>query len=466
MRIALFSPLSPLKTAVADHVEGLLPYLAEFADVDLYIDDGYVPNSPAVVGRLAVHSYREFPALAKGYDVIIYHMGNEPTFHGYIFRMLQKYRGIVVLHDLVLHHCILGLTLAKGDVEGYLNEMRYAYGKEGEVVAAQIMSGRGLELQYRYPLMERVLDNNRGVIVHNGYARQQLLNRRPGLNVAHIGQHFFLPEGVAPGPDGHVLREQLGLQDRLVVGTYGLLIPDKRLSVALRAFARFRRNHPQAVYLLVGPVGQEHDLMSLVQSLELQDAVRMTGWQDPASFVRHMCVADLAVHLKYPHVGGTPYTPIRLLGLGVPTIISDIEPLAEIPADCCARVDPEGNEEEELLATLEYLATHEETRRQMAENGRRYIQAEHNPRKIAQEYQRFIEATLSGQPAGVSRGRPAAGRSAPAGARPEREWQQRLIEDVGAVLADWGVQADQEHLLRPIAEAIAGLKLGPQGGDA
>jgi glycosyltransferase involved in cell wall biosynthesis len=322
------------------------------------------------------------------------------------------------------------------------------------------------------------------VIVHNDYARQQLLARRPGLNVAHIGQHFFLPEGVALGPDGDApvraesptgrdgLREQLGLRGRFVVGTYGLLIPDKRLNVALRAFARFRRNHPQAVYLLVGPIAQEHDLTSLVQSLGLQDAVRMTGWQDPASFVRHMCVADLAVHLKYPHVGGTPYTPIRLLGLGVPTIISDIEPLAEIPADCCARVDPEGNEEEELLATLEYLATHEETRRQMAENGRRYIQAEHNPRKIAQEYQRFIEATLAGQPAGVSGGSLAASRSAPAGhlapssSRPEREWQQRLIEDVGAVLADWGVQADQEHLLRPIAEAIASLELGPQGGDA
>ena len=338
MRLALFSPLSPLQTAVADHAEGLVPYLAAFANVDLFIEDGYVPNSP-LVKPFAVYSHREFAARASLYDMAIYHMGDEPTYHGYIYRAMQKHPGIVVLHDLVLHHCLFGLTAGKGNPEEYLDEMRYAYDKEGEMAAAEILSGRGLDLMYKYPLVERVLDNSLGVIVHNHYAQQQLAQRRPALATTVIGQHFFLPEGINPDEDRGSLREHLGLQDRFVVATYGLLMPHKQLDIALRAFARFRRTHPEAVYLLVGPVEKGFDLANTIQNMGLQDAVRMAGWQAPPDFVRHMFIADVALHLRYPHVGGTPYTPIRLMGLGVPTVVTNIEPLAEIPEGCCIKIE-------------------------------------------------------------------------------------------------------------------------------
>lgn len=447
MRIALFSPLSPLQTAVADHVEGLLPYLADFATLDLFIDDGYTPSNPAVLSSFVVHNHRDFPRLVGQYDIVIYHMGNEPNFHGYIYKMLREYPGIVVLHDLVLHHCIYGLTFAKGDIEGYLTEMRYAYGKEGEIAAAQIMEGHNRDLMYRYPLMERVLDSSRGVIVHNNYAHQQVQKRRPKLPTACIPQHFFLPHGVSPTQDRAALKERLGLGDRFVVASYGLL-GDKRLQVALRAFSCFRRTCPKAVYLLVGPLGS--DILSLVRSMGLEDVVKATGWQDPVHFVRYMLVTDLAIQLKYPHVGGTPYTPIRLLGLGVPTIISNIEPLAEIPEGCCARVDLDESEEDELLAIMEYLATHEAARREMAENGRRYVQDACDPHKVALQYKSFIDQILSTPPT-VS----------PSGCRAVF-WQERLIEDVAATLVEWGVAEDDDHLLLPIAEAIASLGLQEQ----
>lgn len=444
MRIAMFSPLSPLRTAIADHVEGLLPYLAEFATLDLFIDDGYVPSNPAIRNNFAIHNYRDFSKMAGQYDIAVYHMGNEPHYHGYIYQTLQQYPGIVVLHDLVLHHCIYGLTVAKGNIEGYLAEMRYAYGREGEVVAAQILEGRNLDLMYRYPLMERVLDSSRGVIVHNNYAREQLEKRRPKLPVRCIPQHFYLPDSSLFTEDREALRERLGLKDHFVVASFGIL-GDKQLHVTLRAFSRFRRVCPQAVYLLVGPTND--DVATLMRSLGLENVVRIIGWQDPIRFVRYMLVTDLAVQLKYPHVGGTPYTPIRLLGLGIPTIISNIEPLAEIPEDCCARVDLGGNEEDKLLVIMEYLAAHEAARQEMAENGRRYVQENHDPHRVALQYKGFIEQVLS-TPLEVMSG---TGRAI--------SWQERLIEDVAAILAEWGVSAEDDHLLLPIADAIASLGL-------
>jgi glycosyltransferase involved in cell wall biosynthesis len=448
MRLALFAPLSPLQTAIADHVEGLLPDLAKLMHVDLFIDDGYTPSSPAIARDFSTFSYRDFPRLAHQYDAIVYHMGDEPNFHGYIYKTLREHPGIVVLHDLVLHHCIGGLTWARGDVEGYIQEMRYAYGEEGEFAAREIMAGRRLDWMYRYPLMERVLDSSRAVIVHNEYARRQLLQRRPNLRVTTIPQHFFLPEGVSSDQNGQALRQRLGLEGRFVVATFGLLIRDKQLDVALRAFARFRVKHPESVYLLVGPVERDYDLVAVVRRMGLEDSVRLIGWQPPPSFVRHMFVADLALHLRYPHVGGTPYTPFRLMGLGVPTIVTNIEPLAEIPEGCCAKVDVDEHEEEVLLATMEYLADSADGRRQMSEQARRFIQENHLPPRIAGEYQAFIQQVLS---------RTA---SAAPGAQTQGSSEDRLIAEVGAILSEWGLQSSEDALLLPIAEAIAGLGAG------
>jgi glycosyltransferase involved in cell wall biosynthesis len=445
MRIAFFSPLRPLQTAVADVSEGLLPYLAEHAQIDLFIEKGYRPTNPEIRERFRVYNYQEFPSRAGDYDNLVYHMGNEATFHGYIYHTLLKYPGVVVLHDLVLHHCIVGLTLNRGDVDGYVAEMRYAYGDKGVELARRVMDGQGEDIFYAYPLVERVLDASLGIIVHNNYAREEVLRRRPDLKVACIPQQFFLPPAFPQENDPAAIRAKLGLAGRFVVASFGFFVPDKRLTVALRAFARFRQNHPEAVYLLVGGHSPYYDLPGQLRNMGLEGVVKLTGWLDTVPFVRYMLATDLAIHLRHPHIGGTPYTPVRLLGLGVPTIVSNIEPMAEFPEDCCAKIDVDDYEEKVLLATMEYLAMHPEVRRQMGENSRHYIQEHHDPRKIARDFMAFLEDVVTHTPA----------RPSPVPLR--GEWDRQLIRETAAILAQWGVTEDDEVWLRPAAKAIASL---------
>jgi len=137
-----------------------------------------------------------------------------------------------------------------------------------------------------------------------------------------------------------------------------------------------------------------------------------------------------------------------LMGLGIPTIVTDIEPLAEIPEGCCAKIDVDEYEEDTLLATMEFLATHDGARHEMAERGRSYIQTEHHPRVIAHKYKAFIEDLLSPSEETVEKG-PVA-------------WEQYLIGQVAATLAEWGVRSGDDALLLPIAEAIASLGIGSQ----
>ena len=393
LRLAFFTPLSPLKTAVADHSEGLLPHLGDFADVDLYIDDGYQPANLAIVERFAIHNHREFPARAGEYDAILYAIGDNSGFHTYIYDALLRYPGVVILHDTTLHRFMIGRTLHRGDVEGYLTEMEYAYGLRDLRIAERVQAGYGQALIARYPLIERVIDLAQGIIVHNEYARRQVLQRRPRARVACIGQHFFLPPGFSPEVDREALRAAMGLTDRFVIASFGIFVPDKRLDSCLGAFARFVETHPDATYLFVGNY-QDYDLPGRVRALGLEDRVIITGWLDPIRFTELMFIADVGVHLRYPHIGGTPFSPVRMMGLGVPTIVSDIGPLAGFPEGCCIRVPPDQYEEDTLLAFFNLLAEQPDLRQRLGENGRRFLNTYHSARNIARQYLAFIEQTV------------------------------------------------------------------------
>ncbi|MGD2178036.1 MAG: glycosyltransferase [Anaerolineae bacterium] len=399
MRVAFFSPLSPLHTAIADHSEGLIPHLAALVDIDLFIDDGYTPNNPEIARRFDTYSFRDFRVRAGRYDAVLYAMGQNATFHGYIYQMLQRFPGVVILHDTTLHRMVINLAARRGQLEMYLQAMREAYDLADIRLAQQILSGYGEEYVRRYPLLEQVVNSSLGVVVHNEYARRQVLSRCPDARVTRINQHFFLPSGFSDQTDVAALRTRWGLEDRFVVGSFGIFVPHKRLDTCLRAFARFREQHSEAVYLLVGNHPPHFDLPGLIHGLGLDEHVVLTGWLDPVRFAQHMYLADIGIHLRYPHIGGTPFTPIRLMGLGVPTILSDIGPLAELPEGTCAKIPVDAFEEETLLEILRLLREHDVVRLQLGQNGAQWIRAHHDPAQIAAQYAVFLEEAVTGNAA-------------------------------------------------------------------
>ncbi len=461
-RLAMFSPLSPVQSAIADYTEGLLPGLARHFDITAVTTGDYTPTHPIfqpdAQPRIPCIGYDEFQRRADEFDLILYQLGDEAKIHGYMFDAIPRYPGVVVLHDLVLHHAIVGLTLARGDVDGYIAEMCYAYGEQGRLLAQEVIAGNGDAIFSRYPLVERTLDNCLGVIVHNNYVRDRVRGLRPELPVQRIVQPFFLPTGFPPDFDGAAFRRQLGLDGRPVVASFGFFVPDKRLGLTLRAFKRLLRRHPAAIYLLVGGHSPYYDLNAELSAMGLGGRVRLTGWQTSVPFVRHMFAADVAVHLRYPHIGGTPYTPIRLLGLGVPTIVSDIEPLAELPADAVVRIKPDDPDEEAMLfSAMDYLLIRRDVAQAMAANGRRYVAADHDLAAVTQQFVEFLRPFAGAK----AERRPGA---APRIAAPQPntpQLAQTLTRIAGAAAADMGVRDPSPRLLNPIAQAIQRLTAPP-----
>ena len=63
MRIAYWSPFAPQATGIADYSEELLPYLAEEADITLFVD-GYEPTNPVIRDQFPWHMAHEFEEVA------------------------------------------------------------------------------------------------------------------------------------------------------------------------------------------------------------------------------------------------------------------------------------------------------------------------------------------------------------------------------------------------------------------
>jgi glycosyltransferase involved in cell wall biosynthesis len=458
MRIALFTPLSPLHSALVDLMEGLLPSLAEVYDITLVTDGSYQPTTqlcqPDSHPCVPWISYDQFQAHPQDYDLVIYQLGDEPNVHGYMFHALHRYPGLLFLHDLVLHHAIAELTLNRGDPDAYIAEMRYSYGDEGERLARQVMSGQGEMLFNRYPLVERVLDSSLGVIVTNHYMCERIRALRPEIPVRCLPLYFHLPQGWPTDFCGAASRRSLGLERCPVVATFGLFNSQKRLEVSLQAFKRLLRRYPTAVYLLVGAQITDVGLQAKLDALGLQNNVRLTGWLDAVDFVKYMFVTDVAVQLRYPHIGGTPYTPIRLLGLGVPTIISDIEPLADFPPDSVVRIAPETPDEEALLfAAVDYLLGHRDVARAMAARAQAYVAVEHSLARTSEQIVDFIREIAARRDAlceQIEKRR--------RDIQAPRSASTRLTRVAGRALADLGVLPSNTDALTSVARIIHELE--------
>ena len=64
MKLAYFSPLSPKHSGIADYSEELLPYLAQHAEIDLFVD-GFTPTNEAITQAFDVFDYQRDPSILE-----------------------------------------------------------------------------------------------------------------------------------------------------------------------------------------------------------------------------------------------------------------------------------------------------------------------------------------------------------------------------------------------------------------
>ena len=467
MRIAYLSPLPPQTSGIADYSAELLPSLARHFDVELMVEDG-INVAPELSTAFPTHSLRRFSELLVSgrFDAALYHLGNNRDFHAGIYRQLLAHPpsgppAVLVLHEYVVHHLVRDVTLHAGDPDGYVEAMRWCYGRTGEAVARRAVA-TGVPLDpFRFPLFERAVDAAAGVIVHNRTTGDRVLASRPGARLAVVPHHLSLAG--LPAVSREEARARLGIApEDFVVATFGFLTEAKRLPVLLRAFARLRSELPpdRAAYTrlqLVGEVSPHYDFDRAAPP-ELRGGVEVAGRLGLDRFLLHMAACDVAVNLRHPTAGETSGTLVRLLGLGKPVIVTRAGAFAEIPDGCCAKVALDEEEEELLVAMLRALADDPGLRQAMGDNARKHAGAQ-MPETSAAAYAEMVRRAVK------ERWRPAPCPPPLAPYAPHDLFAE-LVRDTSADLADLGAGENDGGVLGPVAQALVELDLDRAGRGA
>jgi glycosyltransferase involved in cell wall biosynthesis len=362
MKVAWYSPLPPERSGIAAYSAVLLPALRE---------------------RVEVETVSRGEPAADAAAVRVYHVGNDPERHAWIVEALRRAPGIVVLHDFVLHHLVVGMTLARGDRDGYLRAMRREAGPEGQLLAEGAIAGIAPPLwetdAERFPLVGEVLDSAGGVIVHSGYVEQKLRDGGYAGPVLRVPLPIRVDEAEAA---------RLPFPGRPVLGSFGHLNASKRVPQLLQAFARLRRGHPDAVLLLGGTVSPDVRLGLRLEALGLVEGTDVIelGYLSHADLAAAMRACDVCVSLRGPTMGETSASALEALALARPLVVSDTGWFSELPDGVVAKVPAGRLEVETLAATIELLVADERLRERMGEAGLAYVGAEHGVDRAADAF--------------------------------------------------------------------------------
>ncbi|MDE3165957.1 MAG: hypothetical protein KGN36_09135, partial [Acidobacteriota bacterium] len=118
MRVALFSPMPPARSGIADYSEALAAAMQRRAEVEIF--SAARPDfDPA------------------GFDAAVYQVGNN-GYHGFVYETALRHPGVVVMHESNLHHLIADLTIKRGDWDAYVSECEFEGGAAAREFAEKV----------------------------------------------------------------------------------------------------------------------------------------------------------------------------------------------------------------------------------------------------------------------------------------------------------------------------------------
>lgn len=390
-KIALVAPWPKQQTGIAGYVYQIVPYLAEYFDIDLFVDNSMDQDCelvPFAYGNL--YTIDRLEKLHGGYDEIIFHIGNSVRHHANTYKFLDKLGGIAEIHDFDLNAFFYQAFYAMGQKEIFRQVLKAGYGEAGEKHFKNLEKKKENPDGTRFPMSHGIARLARKVIVHNEWSYRQL---GEDINKYLVPLACFELETTDENNRKAVLermRAKMHLQPgEFVIGCLGWMNSNKRPQVIIQSLARLRQQGFPVKLVFLGKKGTE-ECNTLIEREKLEDAVVITGYLEREEYLAGLELSNIILNLRYPTMGESSATLCETIKAGKPCIVTAINQYMEYPDDVCWKVPLGRTEVPSLTAMLQYLLEHEEVRNAMAENARTYADEVLNCENIARLYARLI----------------------------------------------------------------------------
>ena len=389
-RLAFVTPMPPLRSGIADYSVELLPELAFYYDVDVIVTrDNRVSVAPQ--NAWTVFDVEAFEARAHTYDRIVYQIGNS-EFHHHMFLLLEKYPGVVVLHDFYLSHILALLEVGGGWDKFWTHALMVSHGYEA--VRKRLTPAETEDALWAYPGNLRIVQEAQGIIVHSEFSRQ-LATRFYGEGFADDWAIVPMARRLPSTTDRDAARRALDLgEGEFLLCTFGQLQDNKLNHRLLRAWLDSRTaRDPRCRLVFVGetpPSDYCDTLRSTIEASGVADRIHITGFASPELYRRYLQAADAAVQLRTMSRGETSAALFDCMGQGLATVINAHGPMATCPPDAVTML-PDVFKDVELTEAIDRLRFDPELRARLGTRARYVVRDELSPSVAAAAYHAAIE---------------------------------------------------------------------------
>jgi glycosyltransferase involved in cell wall biosynthesis len=395
VRLAWCTPFSR-HSAIGAVSRVVAEQLARTCDVEVFYPATSDPLSTALTTHPMFVGENATSVLAD-FDLVVYCMGNHLWNHKSIADAQQRVPGIVILHDLVLHHFFVDHCFhSEGGKQRYLREIGRLYGaEERERARVGLESAPADRWQPVHPeltpMFELFIAGATGVVTHSEYARDRVREK-------FLGPVAAIPLPVVPR--AHRL-QSAELQDdgKVVVSTIGQINPNKQIADVIEALGRDPSLAARVRYLVVGPCPDAHrrELEALVVEHGLEDVVELRGRVDEEELDAVLAASDVCVNLRRPCIEAASASLGEEMWYGKPTIVADAGCYSELPDDAVVKIDPDDPVGATGLA-LRMLVDDVSRRRAVGERAAAYARAHLRADLYAAKLVAFVDEVLASRP--------------------------------------------------------------------
>jgi len=417
MRVAWFSPLPPDTSGIAAYSADVLEILDNpnhGYSIDRFVDrpmGSAGPGSePAHRSIFNAHDF-VWKQQRAPYDLIVYQLGNA-RWHDYMWAYMLAYPGLVVLHDIRVHHARARSLLKQGRPDDYRREFRYDHPDAPPGVEEYAVEGLSGSIYYFWSMLPAVLRTARLVVVHNARVAADLREETPGLRVDTIrmGVPASLTREALTSDSREAVRRGLHIGDAATVFVaFGHVTLEKRIEPILQALAALVATGADAHLVLVGQATGLPSLPALIDRQGLARRVHVTGYVEDERVAAYLAAADACLCLRWPTAGETSASWLRGLAAARPTVVTRLAHLADVPTLDATTWRPSHasqapvaisvdllDEEAGLFRAMSALVSDGELRSALSRAGHELWSREHSIELMAEDYGRVMRdaATL------------------------------------------------------------------------
>ena len=397
-RIAVFCPLPPLESGIADYSAELIHCLGAYYDIDIFVDDNY-KVSEVFEENVRIYTHHMFCEHSNDYKEIVYQMGNS-MFHVYMIDYIKRYPGIVVLHDYNLHGVLVHNSLSAQARNYDLYREYLVEDYEEKLVDEYINSvkdGRSGYKLHEWEINGIVTNYAKKIIVHSFGAKKALLEKDINRSVRQIWQGYRTNSETVI--DCGALKKKYGFEaDDVIIGVFGHIHETKRAVPILHAFSELEKEYSNVKLVFAGKLADEikNAFYNTINHNRINN-VFITGYISLDEFNEYIELTDICLNLRYPYNGETSASLIRNMLAGNVVIVNDIGSFGEMPDDVCIKIPnveivSEEQEVQNIYSAMKRCLDDTEWSNLYKIKAREFAEENLSIEKMAKSYYEYIES--------------------------------------------------------------------------